>query len=235
MQRAVPNVGAWEWLYSDHAAEVFGWAGRRLGRDAGADLIVSVFAGAWIDRIEFDAFRERPIVWLMRLSRSVVRRARRIEAGRNRRVKATLEDPADDVAESAAELLDRNRTRALLRIDARDRDVLTLLTWTSLKRHELRSVIGLDDDEVARALGRARRRLLDDASPAGPAGVSPGMARWLGGLWADEAVLDDDADRRIRERLGRILRHEHDRSGERPFGSYAPLDDHGWRGERRAG
>jgi DNA-directed RNA polymerase specialized sigma24 family protein len=238
MQREVPTVRAWEWLYTDHVGEVFGWAARRLGRDAGADLTVSVFAGAWLERIEFDAFRERPIVWLMRLSGSVARRGRRVEASRHRRVKARLEDPPDHLVpggETPAELLDRNRTRALLRIDARDRDVLTLLTWTSLRRTELSSVVGLDDDEVARAIGRARHRLLDDTSPTGPLGVSPGVAQWLGSLWAEEATLDEQADERIRQRLGTLLRYEQDRVGERPFSTYALPEGLGDPGERRAG
>lgn len=158
-------------LYLASFNAILGYAVRRVDdRADAADVVSETFLVAWRRLDDAPPGEERP--WLYGIARNVlanhhrsVRRRGRLGA-RLRDVLAddVVPDPADGVAEC-----DRVR-RALDRLSADDRELLTLVAWDGLSAPEAAQVLGIAPGATRMRLTRARRRFaeaLGDSPPGG--------------------------------------------------------------------
>lgn len=150
-------------IYHRYAADVHGFAARRLGPEHAEDVTAETFATAFTIRSRFDPTRESARPWLMGIAVRHIGHRRRAERSRYRMI-ATLtpappqEGPADHVvAALAARSLRGPLAAAFARLRAPDRDVLMLIAWAELSYAEAAEALGVPIGTVRSRLSRARR------------------------------------------------------------------------------
>lgn len=157
-------------LYADHFDAVLGFALRRVDRpEDAADVTADTFLVAWRRLAHVPSAPDtRP--WLYGVARRVLANHRRGDRRRSalgdrlkRDLATTVPDASDQVVQRA------DVTAAMLRLSARDQEVLELHLWEGLQPREIAEVLGLSTAVVRPRLSRARARLRgllgDDPSP----------------------------------------------------------------------
>ena len=132
-----------EWLermWHDHAAKVYAYAARRVGRDTADDVVADTFVVAWRNRSNRPG-RELP--WLYGVARRVIvdRLARHEPA------------VSGDTIERLAAIA------ALEGLSEDDREVLLLDAWEGLGSADAARALGITAPSYRMRLSRARRRL----------------------------------------------------------------------------
>ncbi|WP_189329790.1 RNA polymerase sigma factor [Actinoplanes ianthinogenes] len=168
-------------LWRDHAPAVLRYARRRVDDEQADEVVAETFVVAWRRLAEIPA-AELP--WLFGVARRVSANIRRSDQRRH-----ALHDRMAEQARLLAQAEPRRATpvlAALAVLPDDDRELLMLLAWDGLTRHEAAVALGCSRGTLAVRLHRARRRLkaamtLADPEPPTvdhrPAVVAPGGAR----------------------------------------------------------
>lgn len=164
-------------LFERHAADIHGYAARRLGVRAADDLMAETFLIAFRHRGRYDLSRDSARPWLYGIATNLIARHRRSEARAYRalaRSGAAPDPPAESVADDAIERVTAVGVRPLLagalaRLQPRDRDVLLLIAWADLTYDQVGESLGIPIGTVRSRLHRARsqvRQALRDLDPS---------------------------------------------------------------------
>jgi RNA polymerase sigma-70 factor (ECF subfamily) len=161
-------------LFDRHAAVVFRFLVRRVGRDTADELLGDTFRIAFERRASFDGTRAasaRP--WLYGIATNLVAKHRRTE-GRRLRATARLaaERSPDVLADGVAGAVDAGRrwpavAEAIAALPAADRDALLLYAWENLGYDDIAVALDIPVGTVRSRLNRARRRLRELSEPSG--------------------------------------------------------------------
>lgn len=158
----VPAAAALDFdaLYRAARDDVYAYAATLL-RDAAAaeDVTAQAFERAYRKRRRYDARRGSPRAWLF----GIVRNAALDELRRRTRA-ATAELPAPPPAPGPDELVEQAAQReavhrALLRLGARDRELIALRYHAELSTAELAAVLGVSQTNAGTLLHRAMTKL----------------------------------------------------------------------------
>lgn len=138
---------------------------RRLPTDtaqAGVDdAVADVFLVAWRRWNEVSAMAE-PLPWLYGVAGNVVRNHRR-SATRNLRLVSKMAETTDESWSThdppSAGDGDGELATALASLSDDDQEILRLVAWEGLDRHQAATALGCSPDAASQRLSRARRRL----------------------------------------------------------------------------
>ena len=157
-------------MYDEHAASLFAYLARRVGRDLAEDLLAETFRAAIESRSSFDSARGSEKAWLFGIATNMVRRHWRTERRRllalERSAARTARhmDPLIGTAESAADRVDAETDaarllKAVVGLSADDRDLLFLSGWERLNSTEIGQALGIAPATVRSRLHRVRADL----------------------------------------------------------------------------
>jgi RNA polymerase sigma-70 factor (ECF subfamily) len=162
---SVSDAPAFAAVFDRHAAVVFRFLVRRVGRDVAEELLGDTFRIAFERRASFDTSRESARPWLYGIATNLLARHRRTEA---RRLRATerlaVSRDYDNVGDDVASALDA-RTRyhaaaeAIASLPDGERDALLLFVWEELGYDDIAVALGVPVGTVRSRLNRARARL----------------------------------------------------------------------------
>jgi RNA polymerase sigma-70 factor (ECF subfamily) len=146
-------------LYEAQVAIVYRYVWRRLPlviRDEVDDVVADVFTVAWRRRKSLAVHHER--TWLLAVARRVVADHLRSHTRRTRLLARIAVQPVGItplVNRTASTLVEQ----ALSRLSDRDRELIRLIAWDDLPRHEAAQVMGSSVGVLNTRLHRALRRL----------------------------------------------------------------------------
>jgi RNA polymerase sigma-70 factor (ECF subfamily) len=169
-------------IYDRHAAVVFRFLVRRVGRDAADELLGDTFRIAFERRESFDTARDSARPWLYGIATNLLAKHRRTEARRLRALarvaQAAPEQPTDAVV---ARLDAAEQWPAVVEaIDALpdgERDALLLYAWEDLSYDDIAAALAIPVGTVRSRLNRARQRLRELDERRGEQRVSERGAR----------------------------------------------------------
>jgi len=162
-------------LFRRHAAEIHGYAARRLGVSAADDVVAETFLVAFRLRARYDQSRENARPWLYGIATNLIAHHRRAEA---RSYQALVRTGVDPVAESFADDAVARVSAAgswplvagaLARLRPEDRDVLLLVASADLTYDQVSEALSVPVGTVRSRLHRARsqvRQALRELDPA---------------------------------------------------------------------
>lgn len=164
-------------LFDEHVDAVYGYVGRRLGREAAADVVGDVFEIALLQSDRYEAARGSERAWLFGIATNLMRRHWRTEQRRLRatnRVAMRPAVPGDallDIAERIDASTEAERVMAAVGdLAPEDRDLLMLVAWEDTPYKVCADILGIPVGTVRSRLHRIRRELrsavhLDDPTP----------------------------------------------------------------------
>jgi RNA polymerase sigma factor (sigma-70 family) len=175
-------------LYDDHAAGVFAYLARRVGRDLAEDLLAETFRAAIESYATFDATRGNERGWLFGIATNLLRRHWRTERRRllalerSSSTHAFSIDPLLAAADRIDAAADADRLlHAIVELPDDDRDLLILSGWERLNSSEIGEALGVAPATVRSRLRRIRLVLqttidsppVPTASAASTTGATP--------------------------------------------------------------
>jgi RNA polymerase sigma factor (sigma-70 family) len=157
-------------MYDEHAASLFAYLARRVGRDLAEDLLAETFRAAIESRSSFDSARGTEKAWLFGIATNMLRRHWRTERRRLLALQRSAGrafqhmDPLIGTAEGAADRVDAETDaarllKAVVDLPADDRDLLFLSGWERLNSTEIGQVLGIAPTTVRSRLHRIRADL----------------------------------------------------------------------------
>ena len=152
-------------VFDRYFAEIHGYAARRVGRDAAADIAAEVFLTAFRVRRTFDPGRGSVKAWLYGITTNHLSSYRRSEQRAYRAmaragVPEQQEGHADAVIDQvAAEALRPALLAALADLTRGEREVLLLVALGGLSHADVAAALGIRYGTVASRLSRARAKL----------------------------------------------------------------------------
>jgi RNA polymerase sigma factor (sigma-70 family) len=161
-------------VFDRYFAEIHGYAARRVGSDAAADIAADTFLTAFRLRRKFDPSRGTVKAWLYGIATNHLsvhyrgeRRAYRAMARAG--VPEQQESHADTVIEQvAAGAMRPALLRALADLNRGEREVLLLVALGGLSHADVAAALGISYGTVASRLSRARAKLRTAAGLAAP-------------------------------------------------------------------
>jgi RNA polymerase sigma-70 factor (ECF subfamily) len=162
---SLEQPAAFATVYDRHAAVLFRFLIRRVGRDTADELLGETFRVAFERRSTFDTDRADARPWLYGIATNLIARHRRAEM---RRITATARlvaaQPGDSVADRVAADVDARETwpavaEVIAELPDVERDALLLLVWEELSYEEIASALQIPVGTVRSRLNRARRRI----------------------------------------------------------------------------
>jgi RNA polymerase sigma-70 factor (ECF subfamily) len=160
-------------VYDRHAAALFRFLVRRVGRDTADELLGDTFRIAFERRASFDTAWSSARPWLYGIATNLLAKHRRTEA---RRLKATARIAArrddDVIAERVADAVDAqvawsSVADAVSRLPDGERDALLLYVWEELGYDDIAVALGVPVGTVRSRLNRGRRRLRELVAASG--------------------------------------------------------------------
>ncbi|MBM2617848.1 RNA polymerase sigma factor [Actinoplanes sp. LDG1-06] len=152
-------------VFDRHATTIHRYLSRRVGGTLADDLTAETFLTAFKSRTAYDGSRPDALPWLYGIAANLLRGHRRAETRMYRALARTGVDPAlaghdDEVASqvTASEHV-RVLATALARLNAGERDVLTLISQAQLSYPEVAEALGIPLGTVRSRLHSARKRL----------------------------------------------------------------------------
>jgi RNA polymerase sigma factor (sigma-70 family) len=152
-------------VFDRYFAEIHGYAARRVGRDAAADIAADVFLTAFRLRRRFDPGRGTVKAWLYGITTNHLSSYHRSEQRAYRAmaragVPEHQEGHADAVIDQvAAEALRPALLSALAHLTRGEREVLLLVALGGLSHADVAAALGIRYGTVASRLSRARAKL----------------------------------------------------------------------------
>jgi RNA polymerase sigma factor (sigma-70 family) len=153
-------------VYDRHAAVLFRFAARRLGRELAEDVVADAVLAAFRVRHRYDPNRLDARPWLLGILVREIANHRRSERNRYRALSRTAvereaqDGPADQIAAQVVAASVRTPlASALADLARRDRDVLLLVAWADLSYQEVADALQIPIGTVRSRLNRARRQV----------------------------------------------------------------------------
>jgi RNA polymerase sigma factor (sigma-70 family) len=178
-------------MYDDHAAILFAYFARRVGRELAEDLLAETFRAAIESHPTFDSARGNEKAWLFGIATNLLRRHWRTERRRllalerSASIRAEHIDPLLGMADGVANRIDAETDaarllKAVVDLPADDRDLLFLSGWERLNSTEIGQALEIAPATVRSRLHRIRadlRKTIDTplTHPNRPRGAAPWM------------------------------------------------------------
>lgn len=167
IQRSLGHPRAFAELFDRHARTVGGYAARRLGRDAGEDVLSETFLVAFARRKSFDTSWDSALPWLYGIASRLIRKHRAKEAKHFRSSVASAHreehishgDLEATVARLDAEISTRELAPRIAALSAKERETLLLYAWGDLTYEEVAVALGVPVGTVRSRMNRVRTRL----------------------------------------------------------------------------
>ena len=165
MRRSVADPTAFAVLYDRHAAALYRFVARRIGRELAEDVVAETFLTAFRRRDRYRHDYDNAAPWLFGIAVNEIRHHRRVE---NRMFRALAAAPVDPLGFPEAERADerlaaagagRTLAAALQRLPRDQREVVLLAAWGELSSEEIARALQIRPATVRTRLYRARRRL----------------------------------------------------------------------------
>ena len=167
IQRSLGQPRVFAELFDRHAGALGGYAARRLGPDAGQDVLSETFLVAFARRASFDAAWDSALPWLYGIASRLIRRHRATEAkhlrssaefaGREEHI--SQGDLESTIARLDAELSTRQLAPRIAALPAKERETLLLYAWGDLTYEEIASALGVPVGTVRSRMNRVRTKL----------------------------------------------------------------------------
>ncbi|MFI0410525.1 RNA polymerase sigma factor [Actinomadura sp. 3N508] len=160
-------------IFDAYFAEIHGYAARRLGPDAAADVASQTFLEAFRGRGRYDASRAAVRTWLYGIATNVIGKHRRAEV-RGLRARERLGGVPDaGHAERVDEQVSAQGLRgrlagAIAGLSGGDRDVLLLVALADLSHQEVAAALDIPYGTVGSRLNRARRKVREALGGTNP-------------------------------------------------------------------
>jgi RNA polymerase sigma-70 factor (ECF subfamily) len=160
-------------VYDRHAAVVFRFLVRRVGRDTADELLGETFRIAFERREVFDCTRDSARPWLYGIATNLLAKHRRTEARRLRAMeRLALAQGDDGMADAIADAVDAQQQvggvlEAIASLPDGERDALLLFVWEELDYEDVAAALGVPVGTVRSRLHRARGRLQAATSSRG--------------------------------------------------------------------
>ena len=167
IQRSLGQPRAFAELFDRHAGSVGGYAARRLGPDAGEDILSETFLVAFARRKSFDTAWDSALPWLFGIASRLIKKHRAREAKHLRSSVASASreehvshgDLDATVARLDAEISTRELAPLIASLSAKDRETLLLYAWGDLTYEEIAIALGVPVGTVRSRINRVRTRL----------------------------------------------------------------------------
>jgi RNA polymerase sigma factor (sigma-70 family) len=167
IQRSLGQPRAFAELFDRHAGVVGRYAARRLGADAGEDILSETFLVAFARRKAFDTAWDTALPWLFGIASRLIRKHRATEA---KHLRSSIEsahreehishgDLETTIARLDAEISTRELAPRIASLSARDRETLLLYAWGDLTYEEVAAALGVPVGTVRSRINRVRTRL----------------------------------------------------------------------------
>ena len=163
------ELNAMRSLYDEHAAQLFSYLARRVGRDVAEDLLAETFRAAIQSYPSFDPSRGSEKGWLFGISSNLLRRHWRTERRRLLALERSSSaiagiDPLLGLDDGVADRIDAKADaslllRAVVDLSAEDRDLLILSGWERLNSTEIGEALCIAPATVRSRLRRLRAGL----------------------------------------------------------------------------
>ncbi|WP_363370348.1 MULTISPECIES: RNA polymerase sigma factor [unclassified Microbacterium] len=175
IRRSLGQPRAFAEIFDRHAGVVGRYAARRLGADAGEDILSETFLVAFARRKAFDTTRDSALPWLFGIASRLIRKHRATEA---KHLRSSIEsahreehishgDLETTIARLDAEISTRELAPRIASLSAKDRETLLLYAWGDLTYEEVAEALGVPVGTVRSRINRVRTRL-DPHRGAGP-------------------------------------------------------------------
>lgn len=167
IQRSLGQPPAFAELFDRHARAVGGYATRRLGPDAGEDVLSETFLVAFSRRSTFDTAWDSALPWLYGIASRLVKkhRAREVPHLRSTAASAARDEHVSHgdleatVARLDAEISARELAPLIASLSPKDRETLLLYAWGDLTYEEIATALGVPVGTVRSRMNRVRTRL----------------------------------------------------------------------------
>jgi RNA polymerase sigma factor (sigma-70 family) len=167
IQRSLGQPRAFAELFDRHARTVGGYAARRLGADAGEDILSETFLVAFARRKSFDTSWDSALPWLYGIASRLIRKHRAKEAkhyrssveSAHREEHISHGDLETTIARLDAQISTRELAPRIAALSSKDRDTLLLYAWGDLTYEEVALALGVPVGTVRSRMNRVRTRL----------------------------------------------------------------------------
>lgn len=167
IQRSLGQPRAFAELFDRHAGSVGRYAARRLGSDAGEDILSETFLVAFARRRSFDAAWDSALPWLFGIASRLIKKHRVREAKHHRSSVESAHreehvshgDLEGTIARLDAEISTRELAPRIAALSAKERDTLLLYAWGDLTYEEVAVALGVPVGTVRSRMNRIRTRL----------------------------------------------------------------------------
>ena len=167
IQRSLGQPRAFAELFDRHAGTVGGYAARRLGPDAGEDILSETFLVAFARRKSFDTTWDSALPWLYGIASRLIRKHRAREAkhfrssveSAHREEHISRSDLDVTIARLDAEISTRALAPHIASLSAKDRETLLLYAWGDLTYDQIAVALGVPVGTVRSRMNRVRTRL----------------------------------------------------------------------------
>jgi RNA polymerase sigma-70 factor (ECF subfamily) len=151
-------------IYDRHAARLFRFLIRRVGRDTADDLLGETFRIAFERREAFDTSYANARPWLYGIASNLLNRHRRTEGRRLHAIAQLEHQESESLADAVIASVDaaRHWPRVIDRVVALpdgERDALLLFAWEGLSYDDISVALGIPVGTVRSRLNRARTRV----------------------------------------------------------------------------
>lgn len=169
IQRSIRDPDAFREIFERHAPILLAYTRKRLGANAGDEILAQTFLVAFERRARFDPAYTSARPWLFGIASNIIRHHLRDEREHLTALgKFGLEVPAES-AENVARL-DAERVRpqliaALLTLSDDDRDTFLLVALGQLTYEETAVALGIPVGTVRSRMHRSRARLREQVRP----------------------------------------------------------------------
>jgi RNA polymerase sigma factor (sigma-70 family) len=168
-------------VYDRHAAVVFRFLVRRVGRETADELLGDTFRIAFERRADFDVTRPSARPWLYGIATNLVAKHRRTEMRRlNATARLSSDTSPESFADNVAAVVDAGGVwpavaRGIADLPDGERDALLLYAWEELSYDEIAAALAIPVGTVRSRLNRARGRLRELTGTTGeqPASKPP--------------------------------------------------------------
>lgn len=162
-----PGAAEFRPLFERSYQPITAYIRRRLPSDTGPaavdDAVADVFLVAWRRFAEVSAMDD-PLPWLYGVAANVIRNQKR-SASRSLRLVSKMAEVSDGVSSSLDPTVGAHGhgdlADALATLSDDDQEILRLVAWEGLNRHQAAATLGCSPDAASQRLSRARRRLAD--------------------------------------------------------------------------
>lgn len=178
IRRSLGSPRAFAELFDRHARAVGRYAARRLGADAGEDILSETFLVAFARRKSFDTTWDSALPWLFGIASRLIRKHRATEA---KHLRSSIESAQRDehisygdlestIARLDAQISTRELAPRIASLSPKDRETILLYAWGDLTYDEVAAALGVPVGTVRSRINRVRTRL-DPHRGAGPTRV----------------------------------------------------------------